>query len=371
MDERKPNDSIDRHVWQITALRDVFWIVLSLATLWLIYRLQAVVVPVIVAFVLAYLVEPIVDFIQRRLKISRTRVAVLIVILVASAIIGLVIWLAPILFQQVLTLLSRLPVYVQEVEHAFPQFKKYIPALLDGTPTSQSVDNVRSLVREMFGVIGRMFGIIGTVFGVVTYLITAGALTLLFFGYFVWYFPSMPGFAEYLPKSQRDEWTDLIHKVEAAFAGFFRGQLVVALFTAAVYTIGFWIIDIPYWGICGLVGGIMALVPYGQAAGPALAILLKYLEVQTGDAQFDWFAVVLYPAIVYGVMQIMETFIVTPWVQSSSTNLHPILVFAALVGGGSIGGLVGMFLAIPLAATAKILLRDVFLPKWRKWASDN
>jgi len=118
-----------------------------------------------------------------------------------------------------------------------------------------------------------------------------------------------------------------------------------------------------------LIGGAFSIIPYGQMSGFVLAVGAKLLDAQATGADFAsgavWLDALLGPAIVYALMQSLQTFVVTPWVQGSHTRMHPLLVFASVVAGGSVGGLIGVFLAIPIAASGKILLGEVILPRLR------
>ena len=149
--------------------------------------------------------------------------------------------------------------------------------------------------------------------------------------------------------------------------------MVVAFFTGMVFGVGFYAVGVPYWFLAAGVGGLFSIIPYGQASGWVLAVLFSLLEAQTqgGEGDIQWLTVLAGPTIVYAIMQSLETFVITPLVQGSSTKLHPVAVLAAVVGGGSLGGIVGVFLAIPFVASGKILLQEVLLPRLRRWADEN
>lgn len=100
---------------------------------------------------------------------------------------------------------------------------------------------------------------------------------------------------------------------------------------------------------------------------------LKYLDVTTGQnaAGLDWMAIVGWPSIVYVVVQIIEGWILTPWVQSDSTDLSPVTVLIVVFIGGALGGLYGLILAIPIAACLKIFAVEILLPRLEQWASKS
>ena len=80
-----------------------------------------------------------------------------------------------------------------------------------------------------------------------------------------------------------------------------------------------------------------------------------------------WWGIILWPTFVYVIVQIIETYMLTPAIAGKATNLDPVTILVAVLAGGSVGGIYGMILAIPAAACAKILITDVLLPRVKKW----
>ena len=82
-----------------------------------------------------------------------------------------------------------------------------------------------------------------------------------------------------------------------------------------------------------------------------------------------WWGVLLWPTVVYAVVSAIDGWILTPWIQGKSTNLDPVTIFVAILAGGSVLGIYGMLISIPVAACLKILLADVVVPKLRELGS--
>ena len=118
---------------------------------------------------------------------------------------------------------------------------------------------------------------------------------------------------------------------------------------------------------------MLSIIPYAASVAWIIALLLKYLDVTTGQnaAGFDWMVVIIWPTLVYGVVQLIEGWILTPWVQSDSTNLSPVSVLIVVFIGGAIGGLYGLILAVPAAACLKIFAVRILLPRLEQWASNS
>lgn len=358
------------HLWEINVVRDLALVAAVAAALWLLVVLQAVVVPFVIAFVLAYLVDPIVSQAQERFGWSRTLTTSLILgVFIAAAAVtaGL---LVPTVQSELRRLVTEGPAGLQALRDAYGDWLPAPPSFLGEPvpgPGPPSGD-----VADYAAILGEAFGVLREILGVTGYLLVATVLTLATFLWLSIRFPRLPSLRPFLPRSRRDQLAELIERIERVFAGFFRGQLVVAAFTTTVFAIGFTLSGVPYAFLVSLIGGAFSIIPYGQVSGFVLAVLTKLVEAQDASADLAstavWVGILLGPTIVYAIMQSLETFVVTPWVQGSTTRMHPLLVFAAVIAGGSVGGVLGVFLAIPIAASANILLREVLLPGVRRLA---
>ena len=152
-----------------------------------------------------------------------------------------------------------------------------------------------------------------------------------------------------LPPDQRDEAVHVGRQLNTAVGGFLRGQLLVALIVGVMLSFGYWLIDLPFWLLIGVVGGLLNIVPFlGPWVGGALGVIVAFA---TTDVQTAVWAVVV--AVV--VQQIDNNFI-SPTVLRATVRLHPAVILIVLVLGGAIAGIWGVIIAVPLAATVKILL---------------
>ncbi len=150
--------------------------------------------------------------------------------------------------------------------------------------------------------------------------------------------------------------------MDHAVSGFSSGRFLIGLLTAGMYPGGWALADAPYWFLLGVVTGFLTVVPYLSAIGWPLAILLKYFDVITGDtASFGWLPVVVWPSLVYLMVQFVESWILTPLVQSRSMEMSAITVLIIVFIGGAVGGLYGLLLPIPIAACIKILIQELVL----------
>lgn len=192
--------------------------------------------------------------------------------------------------------------------------------------------------------------------------------------FFAWSFPSILCHLQgYLPASRKPQLLEFVGKMDKAVGDFFRGRLIIAFLMVTLFAIGWLFAGVPYWFLLGVGTGLLSIIPYAASVGWLLAILLKYLDLTTGEGSpdFAWVPVLVWPSLVYGLVQFFEGWVLTPWIQSESTNLSAVTILIVVLVGGVVGGLYGLILAIPIAACLKILAIEMLLPQLQQWATDN
>lgn len=229
-------------------------------------------------------------------------------------------------------------------------------------------------------VLGYLAVLAGGLIQVAIFALTCG------FCFFV-FATSFPGVIEsgreLVPAAGRERWIDLIGKMDRALSGFIRGRLTVSACLAVMYAVGWTLCGVPHGVLLGLAVGLCSLVPYLAAVGLPLAWVLLavslagapagertgfyFAEGGQGTASIIWWKVLLFPLIVNVVAQAIEDYVLNPLIQGKATNLHPVTILLAAIAGGSLAGLYGMILAVPVAACLKILLQEVLMPKVRDW----
>jgi predicted PurR-regulated permease PerM len=159
-----------------------------------------------------------------------------------------------------------------------------------------------------------------------------------------------------VPPGRREEMRGLMDRVSQAVGGFFRGQLLVALFVGVASSIGLWAVGLPFWLLVGIVAGVFNLVPLiGPFIAGGLAVIIALIGGEPLTA--------LWAALVLLAVQQIDNHLVSPNVMSRTVQLHPVVVMLALLVGASFAGLFGMLVIVPLVAVAKI----VFLYLWSRY----
>mgnify|MGYP001807372591 CR=1 FL=1 len=212
---------------------------------------------------------------------------------------------------------------------------------------------------------------LGSVLRVIIWIAFLLVLIPFYFFFFSMWYPSVTRFfTDLLPVSRRSRIMDLVHKMDRAVASFVRIRLIIALIIGILLAIGWMMCGVPYAILLGLAIGLIWVVPYLGIIGLPISIALLFVDqVGLDEAQrMVWWQIVLWPSVVWCIVATLEAWILTPWLGSRATKLDPVTIFVAVLAGGSVLGIYGMLLAIPVAACLKIIIIDVFLPRVRAWA---
>lgn len=350
------------------------WLWVGLAVLfgavsWVLARPLAIVLPpVVVGILLAYLLNPVVGFLQR-FRIPRLLGTLLSFALLLTVLTGIVRLLAPMLVQQVSTFVELLPDIVQRVSDQFTgwvagfgldlDLENQFDARAFGEQLQGLISdpNVRDTAMSVLGGLG---GIVSGVFTVALAL-TAGPFIA---AYILWDMPRLRGWAtRIVPPQHRDEAIYVSRRLSDVVGGFIRGQLIVAVYVGVATSIGLALIGLPFWLVLGVVAGITNLVPL---IGPFIAGVLGVMIAMFVDG----IGLAITVVVVMTIVQQGDNQIVSPLVMGHTVRLHPLVVLLALIVGGVMYGVFGLIVAVPVVAAVNVLLGHF----WRTrvpWADEE
>ncbi len=357
-------------MWQIVGIRDVFLIGTVLFLIWFGYYLRGVFTPVLIALLLAYLVHPFITYAEERWRIPRPVTVTVVLVTMTLFVIGLGAWLGPLLIDQVQTLAKKAPRYMESVGGKYGIGLDSLSDQLNTFITKFQADPMAVILPLLTGT-GTAFGVIGTVIGTTTQVALFTLLIPVYFFFFAWNFDRMSlAAARFLPASRKERWLEIFRRMDRAVSGFFRGRLLIAFLTGIMYAVGWLVTDVPFWFLLGIGTGLLSVIPYVSVLGWPLAILVKYLDVVTTSsaAAVGWLSVAVWPSVAFLVVQFVESWVLTPWIQSQSTDMSAVTVLIVVFIGGAVGGLYGLLLAIPVAACIRILVQELILPRIERWA---
>ena len=330
------------------------WLWLAGAVLlgWLLYLLAPVLTPFLIGALLAYLGDPVADRLQAR-GLSRTLAVVLVFAAMLMAALVALLFFVPLLQQQVVSLINRLPQLLNWVQ------VELIPkagAVLGIQPETFDLESLRLTLMQHWRDIG---GVLGIVLGTVTQSGQAllSWLAVLFLVPVVTFYllrdwdPLLENLRALIPRRHEPTIVDLARQCDAVLAEFLRGQLLVMLGLGVIYSVGLWIAGVEFSLLIGMFAGAISFVPYlGSIAGMLTAGVVTFVEYRD-------LLHLAYVAIVFGSGQAIEGTLLSPLLVGDRIGLHPVAVIFAVLAGGQLFGFFGILVALPVAAVVTVLLR--------------
>lgn len=329
------------------------WLIAIALVGWLFYLLAPVLTPFIAAALLAYVGDPLADRLQR-LKLPRT-VAVIVVFLLTFLLLGLLVLLiGPLVRTQVGALLDALPEIVRQFEQV------WLPNIAELLDLEVGEDiGIGAFVARY----GDMAGSWGTkVLVSVTQsgsAVAAAVLSLFLVPILTFYLlrdwdSIVAHFGALIPREQRATVVGLAKETDEVLGAFLRGQVLVMLALAIIYSVGLGLVGLKFAIAIGVVSGLVSFVPYlGFVFGITLASLTVVLEP---EPLWQLIGVVA----TFSIAQGLEGSLLTPKLVGDRIGLHPVLIIFAVAAGGQLFGFFGILLALPAAAVLSVLVRFAF-----------
>lgn len=334
--------------WNIDRImRLIIGIVIAAILIWLIRYLSDVLLPFFVACLIAYLLQPVVRLNQKILHTSRRILPSIITVIELVGIVALLIYLfLPDVIKDT-DMLSAIVKDISDGRQPVPDYCKGIiefveryanPAklhdTLDELRLDQLISKSSSLVEESFHIIVAALGWLLTIIYVLFILID--------------YPQIVRGFKLIFPRKYRPAAISVVKDVQINMNHYFRGQGFVALCAMVLYCIGFSIVDIPLAIPMGMLVGILYMIPYFQYVTIIPVVIICFLY-SLGGAHPFW-TLIWQCGLVYVVSQSICDYIITPHVMGREMGLNPAIILLSLSVWGSLMGIIGMIVALPLTS---------------------
>lgn len=368
-----PTPNQQRIFWfALTALAVAMVIAVGAGFIWglgqLLDLMSPVLWPLAVAGVVACLLSPLVDWLESR-RLPRTRAIILVFVVVFAVVGGVLASVIPQVVLETQQLAKKIPDYSAQLQVRAANFMAHPPDLLrrflpasdnpDTTPAAgldyqtlaPATDWLKNSLPKLGSWLVHQTGRVASGFGILVGL----ALIPVYAFYFLLEKRSMQlHWKEYLPlrnDAARAELSFVLDAISRYLVAFFRGQVLVALCDAVMYTIGFSLVGLNYAFLLGFAAVILTMIPFlGAIVILLTALLLAF--VQFGDGLHP-----LLVLVVFGVVQSLEGLVISPKIMGDRVGLHPLtIIIAVLVGTTLLGGILGGILAIPLTAALRTLM---------------
>lgn len=315
----------------------------------LIRHLSNVLVPFFIAVLLAYLIDPMVCFVQKKMRVKHRGLSVILSLLALTMVLSLVLWwLIPQFIEEMQKMAFLIKSYLQNTS-----YQDILPERIDEWlrdflaqqdlqrlfNTSDITETLQDLSRPLAKVFS---GSLSFIFG------TLGILVILLYLVFILIdYPKLESaWPKLIPPKYRSLAEEIAEDLKLSMRKYFRNQFLIAMTVGILMATGFRIIDLPLGITLGLLIGVLNIIPYLQVVGFFPAILLALLKsMETGDS---FWQILLSVFLVIAIVQLIQDTILIPRVMGKAYNMNPALIILSLSIWGSIMGLLGMLLALPL-----------------------
>jgi predicted PurR-regulated permease PerM len=340
--------------------RNVMWLSILLFSLWVLSEISDILAPFVVGLVFAYILDPVVDFLEKW-KIPRWVSSLVIILLLIGSI-------TLVLFLVLPAAVSQFGSFLDSVSKLVADFRTYISdsTLLHALErygvsadelrtaiTSNLAPKIEDVLKAIFKGVLKFVSSLSDVVTQIFYIILVPFLTF----YALTDFPKIyHRFTMLFPRNKRDRVADYLHQADALIGRYLRGALTVALTQGIIIAVTFSWFDIKYALLLGILGGLLDLIPY---FGLVIIMLLSGVVAVFSDPPI--LPKVLFALGTIGLLHIIEVVFLSPKIVGGRVGLHPLLIILAILVFFHFLGFVGLLIAVP--ATALIIL---YVREWEK-----
>lgn len=342
---------------QDQVLRRIFILAGLALLLWLLYLLKPVVIPFIGAFFIAYLFSPLVDKLVK-LKMPRW-FAISLVFVGIGITLTMILWfVVPIVWKQLIYARDSIPAGIQWINHTLLPWVaktfKVAPMELDTEQisktimeyiqTNYSADSIQTMALRL-AQSGLNFIQIG---GVVI------LVPIIAFYFLLDWEKMLDNLRRLIPRPYEASTLTIVGECHSVLGAFVKGQFLVMLLLGIVYAVGLQVIGLEVGLIIGMIAGLASIIPYlGFAVGIIAAVIASLFQFG-----LDWMQLLLV-GVVFMIGQMVEGYILQPFLLGDKIGLSPVAVVFAVLAGAQLAGFLGMLIALPVAAVIVVLLKHV------------
>ena len=336
--------------------RILLWLALGLLVVLMIWAAWNVLLPYVLGVILAYLLLPVVNWLDRHMprrlrtwNVSRALSIVLTYLAVIALLAGIVAFVVPILIDQVRVLIDNWPQLTSSVEDLWSEGLGWYRQTIPEQWTQTIEGNLQDLLTDVITAVqDALVATVRTVSGTIGFVI--GLVVIPFWMFYILHDARQvnQGMLGALPEQLRPDIQAMARLIDDVRSAYIRGQLLLVLFVGGMATIALLIIGVPFALVLGLLAGMFEVLPYiGPILGAIPAVLVALLSDPVSA---------VWVGIAFFAIQQVENLILVPRIAGRSVKLHPAAVMVVLVIGNELAGLFGMLFAVPVAA----VFRDVF-----------
>lgn len=340
---------------QDRTLKRIFILAGIALILWVLYLLKPVVLPFIGAFLVAYLFSPLVDKLH---KIGLPRwLSISTVFIGIGVVITLAFWyLVPLVWEQLMYAKNSIPSGIHWANYKFLPWLSdsfnLVPmeldvdqisaAIMEYVQTNYSADSIQAMIAKLAQSGLNFIQIGGTVV----------LIPIIAFYFLLDWDRMLDSFRRLIPRRYEEQTLVIVKECHSVLGAFVKGQFLVMVLLGVVYAMGLQLIGLEVGLIIGMVAGLCSIIPYlGFAVGIIAAVIASLFQFG-----IDWMQLLLV-GVVFMIGQAVEGYILQPFLLGDKIGLSPVAVVFAVLAGAQLGGILGMLIALPVAAVIVVLLR--------------
>ncbi len=318
---------------------------------------QPILMPFVLGMVIAYMVDPIANRLNRW-GIRRNISAAIITISIFALFIAMLVWLGPLLYHQLIELVTKIPSLLKQIEQSTRQDTAPLWNTIHALAVSKGEESIPGSVSEvvqrvvaaMGSVFGKLLSSAATIVNIVALLLIAPIVC--FYLIRDWHGVIMRA-NRLLPLAYAPTIREQLGLINKTLAAYLRGQMTVVALLTVYHCVALTMVGINYALLLGLLAGFFAIVPYiGTFITIGLGLMIAY--GQFGIDTHFWII-----AAIYGFGNILESQILTPGIIGDRVGLHPLWMLFGMLSGAVLFGFVGVMLAVPLTAVISVLVKFV------------
>lgn len=317
--------------------------------------------PILIAGFLFYILNPIVKFLEKKIKIKRIWSIIIVFFLLIAIIIFIILNFIPNLVEQILSLAKNVPAYIRNVQKWLLQLNKYpLFKNIDFNDTIKKFDLSYSaiLTKTLNGAANSLTSIFSAVTSIIITLVTVPFVLF----YMLKDGNNMKdGFLNLFTEKKQSNIANLLEQMNHTIAAYIGGQAIECLFVGTCMIIGYFFLGIEYAFLFGIFSGLTNLIPY---LGPYIGLAPAFLTTVFASPLKGFLCIVLVI-----IVQQIDGNIIYPNVIGKNLQIHPLTIIFVLLVAGNLAGLIGIFLGVPIYAISKTVLK--FLTTIYKKQSTN
>lgn len=315
---------------------------------------SAVLPPLLLAIIQYYIMNPVVDWFEKKFKVPRVATIIVLFLFVIIALIWIINILVPMAQNQINSLVKNWPhIWNDAVNTTQSALRDPRLSPVKGSLKSMIDNTQRTLFKSGQSTVNATLGNISSAVSIITMIV----MTLLTAPFILFFMLKdghqlRPYITKFAPENWQASFSKLLYNINYALASYIRGQITVAFWVGVMFTIGYIVIGLPYGLALAILAGFMNLIPY---FGTPLALIpVIVIAVMTSVPML------IKVLVIFVIEQAIETRILSPLVMGNKMEMHPVTTILLLIGASSVWGLWGVIFGIPIYAILKIIVSRVY-----------